>query len=514
MIDELLSNPESLIERKPFYRGTIVSGGWRISSIESKIGLGQKTKATLPRIMRREISQDSYIQELDPDSHKVLFDDNIPKITIKAKGGGYQDIEYKRLAVPWQKIIRDKHVLHLCGNKTQFTLMNENPSERENLDFITFKQYWDLRNMDGLRTKMVETQKSYGDAGLLFYSDYNDCIKARILSYADGYVLCPHNDENGDRILESVYYANEEGEFIDSYDDTYMYRYACLYNDDSVQSGVWQMTLKEPHGFSEIPLITHRGQVAWDAVQSTIEVYEVIYNIFTVIQKRYGTGILYIKGTFKDKGKRLAGNIILNDTSVEGKGSAEFKTPPSPMNMLETLDKMEETIQKSAGATILLPKDVKSSGDISALAIMLTQSRDIETATQGAIEWQNVISKMQRLFSEGLSKELVKKGDSETAVTDFQNLRVFASFKIWRPHSDTEYNSMIIQLKQSGCISEETAIERNTESSPDEKMRRKKERENEQKIKEEEAKKNATDKGNTNIVDVNSTTIKENGGAV
>ena len=63
-------------------------------------------------------------------------------------------------------------------------------------------------------------------------------------------------------------------------------------------------------------------------------------------------------------------------------------------------------------------------------------------------------------------------------MTDFENLHVNAKFKEWMPQSDTDYNSMLIQLKGAGLISEETGIERNTESSPDEKMRRQKEKEN------------------------------------
>ena len=147
---------------------------------------------------------------------------------------------------------------------------------------------------------------------------------------------------------------------------------------------------------------------------------------------------------------------------------------------------MEETIQKGCGATFLLPKDVKSSGDISAQAIMLTQSLDIETALQGVIDWQNFADKMCRLFKEGLAKELVNNGKNLTAVTDFESIDINAKFKVWRPQNDTEYNNMLISLKGAGGISEETLIDKNTESSPDEKVRMKKQKEEEFKLKEKE----------------------------
>lgn len=486
-IDELLANPDLLIKKKPFTRGVKDNVAQAMNVLMPKqVDVNEMIDAEVPRFKRDVVRQSQFLKELDTDSHKVLFDDNIPSITMKMKDGSYLEIEYKKMAVPFQKIIRNKHVLHLCGNPMQFTLMNTEPSEKINKDFTTFKQYWRLRNMDGLRTKMVSTQKSVGDAGLLFYYDFNGCVKARLLSYEDGYVLCPHNDDNGDRILESVVYTKDDVDYIDSYDEKYMYRYMRSWDDDSVEAGTWKMQPPVEHGFSEIPLITKRGAVAWNDVQSLIEVYEVIYNIFLVIQKRHGWGILYIKGKFKDEGKKIAGAIVLNDTSIEGNGSAEFKAPPSPEGMMQTLTMMEETIQKSSGCTIILPKDISLSGDISGVAVEISMSFDNETALMNVIDWQNVADKMARLFKEGLAKELVNKGINPTAITDFEKLMINAKFKVWKPRSETDYNNMIIALKQSGCISEDTAIEKNTESSPDEKMRRQKEKDEELALKEKE----------------------------
>ena len=486
-IDELLANPDLLIKKKPFTRGVKDNVAQAMNILMPKqVDVNEMIDAEVPRFKRDVVRQSQFLKELDTDSHKVLFDDNIPSITMKMKDGSYLEIEYKKMAVPFQKIIRNKHVLHLCGNPMQFTLMNTEPSEKINKDFTTFKQYWRLRNMDGLRTKMVSTQKSVGDAGLLFYYDFNGCVKARLLSYEDGYVLCPHNDDNGDRILESVVYTKDDVDYIDSYDEKYMYRYMRSWDDDSVEAGTWKMQPPVEHGFSEIPLITKRGAVAWNDVQSLIEVYEVIYNIFLVIQKRHGWGILYIKGKFKDEGKKIAGAIVLNDTSIEGNGSAEFKAPPSPEGMMQTLTMMEETIQKSSGCTIILPKDISLSGDISGVAVEISMSFDNETALMNVIDWQNVADKMARLFKEGLAKELVNKGINPTAITDFEKLMINAKFKVWKPRSETDYNNMIIALKQSGCISEDTAIEKNTESSPDEKMRRQKEKDEELALKEKE----------------------------
>jgi hypothetical protein len=211
--------------------------------------------------------------------------------------------------------------------------------------------------------------------------------------------------------------------------------------------------------------------VAWDAVQPIIEVYEELYNVFNAIQKRFGWGILYIKGQFSEKAKKIAGSVILNDNSVEGKGDAKFLTPPTPQGMIDTLNLLLESIQLGSSTTFLLPKDIKTGGDLSGITVKLVQSLDMENALQEAVEWQNVADKMVRLFKEGLAKELVNSGVNKTAVTDFSNLNINAKFKVWEPQSDSEYNQMLIQLAGAGLISQETGIELNTASKPDEKSR-------------------------------------------
>ena len=472
LISDLLKDPERLKQKKPFVRGTARD----TTPIDDKLVLGNEfISALLPSQKFHCVSQETFQNELDPNAHEVLFDDNIPSICLKTKNNGFQEIKFSKMAVPFQRNIKNKQLLHLTGNNLVFTLVETNPSDTQRNNFVIFKQYWDLRNQDGMKNKMVDTQLSYGDAGLLYYFDYKGRIKSRILSYADGYVLCPHNDQNGDRILESVYYIKDNVEYIDSYDDTYMYRYKKeLLVNESEDTG-WVLESPVAHGFDEIPLITKRGDVAWNNVQNIITSYEILYNVFNAIQRRHGWGLLYVKGKFKNNAEKIAGRVILNDTSLEGKGDAKFLTPPTPQGTLDTLQLMLETIQLGSSTTFILPKDVKTGGDISGIAIQLTQSLDIENALQKVIDWQNVADKMVRLFKYGLSKELVAKGVNKTAITEFEDLHINAKFKVWKPMNDYEYNQMLTILTGAGILSKETGIEKNTESSPDELIRVEKE---------------------------------------
>ena len=469
-INELLKDPEKLLSKLPFTRG---SSSFSVHDSEegNDVDLNVTKVAKLPRINKKIITQERFLKELDPMCHDVLYDKNIPSICVKLEDGGYREIKFMNMPIGLQERIMAKNTLNLCGYPMSFTLMDSKPTQLQKDNCTLFKQYWGLRNQDGMRTKMVATQLSMGDAGLLFYFDNEGCIKSRLLCYKDGYVLIPHNDQNGDRILESVYYADENGiEYIDSYDKTYMYR---MTKGDVVGEDGNEWIMQEPiaHGFSEIPLITKRGDVAWNNVETLIEAFEILYNIFLVIQKRHGWGILYIKGKFSQEAKQIAGSIILNDKSQEGKGSAEFKTPPSPQGTIDTLTNLFKHIQIGSSTTFILPEDVKTSGQISALAIKLTQSLDLEKATMAVIDWQNVADKMCRLFKEGLSKELVNKGISKTAVTDFKDLHLNAKFKVWQPLDDASYNQMLATLKQAGITSSKTAIEKCTVNAPDEEER-------------------------------------------
>lgn len=473
LIKSLLADPEKLKQKKPFTRGAEN----KRMPFPNAVSIGESISMPLPSYLKRIVPQEQFLRELDPNCHDVLFDENIPSICVKVSDNTYHDIKYNRMSVPLQQLIKSQQLIYLTTLPMQFTQVDIEPTEKQNKDFITFKQYWELRNQDGMKNKMIDTQLSCGDAGLLYYFNYKGEIKSRILSFADGYVLCPHNDQNGDRILESVYYSKDDVEYIDSYDDTYMYRWTKNEYAESDNDTGWKWHEPVKHGFEEIPLITKRGNVAWNSVQPIIEAYEELFNVFNAIQKRFGWGIFYVKGKFKDKGKKIAGNVVLNDTSIDGKGDAKFLTPPTPEGMMDTLKNLLKTIQLGCATTFILPDDIRMSGDVSGLAVQLTKELDLQNAMQKVIDWQNVADKMVRLFKYGLSVELVNKSENTTAITDFENLHINAKFKVWRPFNEMEQNSMIQMLVGAGILSKETGIEINTLSKPDERMRIQKEEE-------------------------------------
>lgn len=476
-IEALLSQPDKLLKKKPFYR-KVSDKGRRLSSALSaySVDLTGTMSVSLPSIRMDVVSQSQFMEELDVYSHRVLFDDNVPAITIKSKKDGFLEIEQYRMAVPFQVLIRDKQVRHLCVNTMNHTLLNTKPTDVQQANFVRFKQAWCEKNMEGAKTKFVQDQKSFGDAGLLFFMDEDDKLCIKNINYADGYVIISHKNDAGKHILECLYYAVKDSDgntvtYIDCYDDEYMTRFTntlMLEDSGAVTDGGWVRHTPVVHGFSECPLITKRGEVAWNRGQRTIESYEALYNTFIVIQKRHGWGALYVKGKFNQDGKKIAGAVVLNDTSLDPNADAKYLDPPSPQNMVETLELMEQTIQKSTGTTFILPKDIKISGDTSGLAVEMTQELDMATAQDGVIEWQNVANKMSRLFKEGLATELVRNGENSEAITQYEQLRIFTEFRVWKPKSEEAHNQMLATLKGAGGISQQTLVEKNTVSAPDE----------------------------------------------
>lgn len=458
-VKAVLKDTEKLLMKKPFTRGGTILPS---TNSQRKVKAGGRIRAQLPRIQRNVVTQDQYCAELDPYMHDVLFDDNIPSICVRTMENGVKEMKFAKMAFPFQRKIVEKQTLHMACLPLTFTLSDQKPTVAMQEDFVTFKHYWDLRNQDGMKLKMVEAAKSYGDAGLLYYIDRHGEIKSRLISYEDGYVICSHNDANGDRMLEVVYYTADGDEYIDCWDDKNFYRYT------TADDGKWSLTV-EPHGFDEIPLITKRTKVAWDDGQTEIESYERAANIDNVVDSKWGWGLLYVKGKIDPNAKKIAGNIVLNDTSIDPSSSdAKFLDPPSAKNINEKFEYRFKQIQIATATTFILPSDIHTSSDTSGVAVEMTQSMDIQTAENGIVEWQNVVDKMVRLFRHGLGMELVNKGIKTDAVTEFAKMNINAHMVIWKPFSENEYNQGLAAMKNAGILSRRTAVEQNTISRPDE----------------------------------------------
>ena len=448
-----LLNPDKLTTTYIVRRG-LTSTPASVKNITVKNN--EQVVAELPDVTYNGVPQKKLLAEYEPASHSVTKDEGIPSISVRVLDG-YAPVADLVTTHPYQKNILAKDVIHICGNKTEHTLLSQNPTKEMEANAIMIKEYWEEKVIDGVRNDAVRAQKKVGCVGWLFYHNYKKEIACRALSYPD-YTICPHYDRNKDPLIHSVYYTDEETKLkrIDSYDEKY--RYSHIQIEDSRDSYEWRLEI-EAHGFSRMPLLVQTGEPSWNDVQNLIDAYETIYNIFLVIMKRHGWGILYLRGNINQTAKKIAGSVIMQDSSLDGNGMAEFKAPPSPDGMFAMLESLEEQIQIGARCTFLLPKDIKSNGDVSGLAIQLTQSGDIEKAIDSIADWQKTMNDATALFIEGLAKELVNKGIKPDAVTEFAKLRMGTKMQVFMPKSQAELVQTITTLKGAGLLSQETAIE-------------------------------------------------------
>ena len=98
IINDFLSNPQKLLLKKPFTRGT-GSAGIKDKNDGKEIVASCKSEAILPRFKRVVVSQERFAKELDPQSHDVIFDNNLPSICVKLDGGGFQEINFKKFGL-------------------------------------------------------------------------------------------------------------------------------------------------------------------------------------------------------------------------------------------------------------------------------------------------------------------------------------------------------------------------------------------------------------------------------
>ena len=451
---------EEILRKEPFIREVrsgIVSGG--------SISLGDTIPADVPNVIGTCVSQEQYLMELNPDSHDIHRDENVPSIVAKIGKDNYKEIKDVRIALAYQKKIVEKQTLYVCGKDTKFTLCNPSPDNEMKEDYIDIKTTWKNRNYDVARTLCIMNQKSVGDAAIIHYFDKSGKIRPKNVSFLTGYTLLPHYDRYDQIDIFGVLYSKGNGRVLDVYDKKYMTSYSLKSGDKE-----WVEVDRVSHGFNEVPVSYIRGEVAWDNAQSTIEALEIIYNIYSVIMKRHGWGMLYIKGNVDTKMKKIAGSVILQDNSDNPNSTAEYLSPSTPTGMENLLADLRKQIQIMTGTIFLTPEDVRMSGDISGAAIKMMNSSAYEKAMLDAKLYDVFMDSMIRIFVFGYSNERKK-------IAEFSRLNIRAELDVWIPQSDTEIVSNLVQLKGSGLISVETGTEVSPYSTPDEVVRIKSEAE-------------------------------------
>lgn len=468
--EELLSNPHKILIKKPFTRG----GTPHMSPIGGFTNVA--TFASLPNRIESVVSQDTFLNELDPYSHAIhsrfVLDDKkvllTHKVNITNEDGDIEAVEKEiectipvtRMAFPFQEIIATKQKVHLTGNDLQLTLANEIQTEEDKKYFTILKQFYISKNMDIALSDNVENQLTTGDTAMLQFFNRKGELDWKVYSWKDGYCLLPHYDEYDELILFGIYYSDTDGdnscEFLDVWDDTKKYRYKKDVNDFKL--------IEDPktHGFNEIPIAYKRGEVAWNKVQKPIENFELHASLWAESVRYYGDPILFLKGaTDILPGRDEGGKVIAGEDS---EADAKLLQANESKNVPNLMDFMLKEIFRGGYVISFSPETVKTSGDLPGITVKLLFSAAIEKAISEAKKWDGFLDKMLRLFIYGVGIESKKSAQ-------MSRLKVFGKIIPYIPQNDTEIISNINTSKAQGTLSVETATDIHPYASADENTR-------------------------------------------
>jgi hypothetical protein len=296
---------------------------------------------------------------------------------------------------------------------------------------------------------------------MLFYTDAKGRSRVRILSYRKGYTLIPQYDDNEDLMLFSIYYKSDKKYRLDVYDEEFLYKYTQIEDGDE---SAWVLTETIPHGYSEIPIVYKRGDVAWEKGQVLIDIFELLYNIYMIIEKKVGFPMLYIIGKV-DLSKKNDTAVMLQDKSVDAANAdAKFLNPDEPTGFQNLLTDLFKKIQICTSSVLLSADEIKITADVSGIALKMLRSAVYERAQEDIRDYDEVADRMFMLFKEGVSREL-------GAYTKWKKCKVRAEYDLWIPQSDYELAQRLVTQKQAGVISAETATELSPDAQPDEKSR-------------------------------------------
>lgn len=450
--EQFLKDPVKLLYKKPFVRGV---NDEFVRIYRQDVMDSTELVAEIPSFTGKTISQAQYLLELDPNSHAIMFNDDLPRLSGNPNARWDEANPY-RASFAFQAQILAQHSMYVTTNPMYFTLLNTEPSQEVHDTFVEIKDEWITRNMDIQKMKLYEEQKSVGDAALLFYFNSRGKCKTRLLSYRNGYQLIPQYDDNGELILFSVYYQSGGLRKIDCYDEELIYSYVA--ND---KDGSYSIESIERHGFDEIPIVYTRGEVAWERGQLLIDIFELLYNIYMIVEKKVGFPLLYVIGKASIEKRSDTATVLKDSTPGDLKSDAKYLTPGEPKGFQELLTDLFKKIQICTSSVLVSADDIKITNDISGIALKILRSCIYERAQRDINEYNDAADRMAYLFKHGVSVELGR-------FVRWNRCNIRAEYDLWSPQSDTEYVNRLVVQKQSGIISSQTATQLSPDSQPDE----------------------------------------------
>lgn len=421
-------------------------------------------------------TQADFLREYYPSGHRIMNHEDYPDVWKKdPETGKLYRQPIQRTSFAFQQLIATKHILHMTGNDIQFEIAQGRDTETKEEEMqellTTFKKVWLLADMEIRDFEAIRSYYITGDCAIAGFIRKDGKFGAKTLSYLNGDTLYPQFDSVtgeltafGRKYYDYTEDGNVKTEWLEVWDDTYLYRFALTNKDEtSNQSYIinseyavngYSLISKKPHGFSFLPVAYARSEngPVWSAVQYNIEDYEEAFSYLCQNNKAFAFPIFYYKGEGQDLQIQgdLNGSVkalAIGDTSAD----AGFLNGTDASNAFATqLDKSYNLIYELSFT--VKPPELKS-GDLPGVALKLLYSPAIESAMNDALFLQPFLTQVVKIVKYGAGYE-------NNNIQTMMLLPVNAWRRAYVHQNSQEMITNIATAVQNGFLSHQTGSER------------------------------------------------------
>lgn len=416
------------------------------------------------------VTQADFIREFYPSGHRIndssWYQDEIKKIKDEETGEEhYCFVPVERVSVSMQRVIVEKRLTHLCGNPIQITYSGLKTSKKQKDLIYNLSQGWENKNMNTAFFYLARSVYITGNGAFCGYIN-NKKFGWRVFSFLDGDTLYRKRDfvtgeleVFGRRFKQYDPSGNKSGEYMNVWDNQkiYTYRYAGVNSkrkkiktDQLFGLDGWELIKSGLHGFDFVPVAYSYDPngACWSFSQDNIEKLEVSLSRLREVNKSRAFPTLVVTA---NSVKIVRGNlnkpvsvIKINDPAGNAKILDGGETSQSFTLEIEKLLKFI-----LMGSFIVLPPEERS-GDESGASIKIKYSPSIEIAKTDANFFNQTVDDMLRIFKHGYG---IEKGN----VSDYDDLDVNASIKVYIHQNEAEYIEMLYKAVQAKFLSIESA---------------------------------------------------------
>lgn len=431
-----------------------------------------KWKRRMPDNKFQELTQDDFLNELNPSSHKInseKYKSLRPKFVIDKETGkqkivGYDDVE--RVSWAMEEVCLRVLTSHSTGNDIWFG--NEG-DETDAVKIKRHKSYWNIAGMKDAVQMWVHDAMGCGDSALYLYRE-DGKISYKVFSYLQGDIINkPNRDtflrkfEVGGSTMVEVYDTKDVSTWVQSDEPTMLDKLRLILgkafgSDLDMSEDGWKCIERIPHGGIGCPVQYLRlPDVVWGKGVSIRERIERLVSSWGDNNNYFAFPIFWFNGKAIKLPDMGAAGKAIGFTNSDGK--AGILTPPdASTSFLQDLEKNMKAYCDANGMTMIDPKDLKG-GDYTGAYLRNLYFTSVQWA-------QLMIAKLRPDITGAISLFLKQVGLLEGDVDGYKNVKMSWMLEPFVPTNKMEEITIINQCVSYGTTSVETATEEIAHNNP------------------------------------------------